>query len=357
MGYGIVMLVGDDQGIPDPVPAFSNLGYNSLIKPQALHTFAVAAAKRYPYVKYWRMFCEQYAMVPGYAEAYVADEKAFYEGIKSVIPDATIILDNSGLSEDAAHLRDLGVFNYCDAIDPHLYGPVEPVIFQYWLQEKQLLESWGIHKRWISLEFAPFGGGGARGITQQWVSEELPKTCLPSMPWAARRFAPWAWRMRGRTTPSTPETLATAGWGPTVNYYSDLRLVEKLGLTPAVGSFTLGDGPRVRYNRFADAQHTVIVAWSREGDNTIKLATNSPVTVTDNVRTVQTLQPQAGACYVTVGSQPVYLEGAQTWPSPSPARARPRPRPAAGPGWRANHRGCQRPRPGRDTASVLLPPG
>ena len=90
MGYGVVMLVADDKGIPDPVPAFSNLGYNALIKPEALRTFAVAAARRYPYAKYRRMFCEQYVNTPGYAEAYVADQKAFYEAIKSVIPDAVM---------------------------------------------------------------------------------------------------------------------------------------------------------------------------------------------------------------------------------------------------------------------------
>jgi hypothetical protein len=310
MGYGVVMLVADDQGIPDPVPAFSNLGYNSLIKPEALHTFAVAAAKRYPYVKYWRMFCEQYVQKPGYAEAFVADEKAFYEGIKSVLPDAVIIQDNNCIFMDGAKMRDLGLFNYCDAIDPHLYGPVEPLIFDTFLKEKQLLESWGIHKRWISIEFSSFGIGGTEPITQQWMSEELPKSLSSFYALGGEKTCMFGGVGDNPSDLFYPTNFGGAGWGPTVNYLSIEQLISKLGLTPVVGTFTLGDGPRVRYNRFADDQHTVMVAWSREGDNTIKIATQAPVTVTDNIRTAERLQPQNGACYLTVSSQPVYIEGA-----------------------------------------------
>jgi hypothetical protein len=134
--YGVVMCVAV-AGPPDPLPAFSNLGYFALVKPEALRPFTLAAAKRFSYVKYWRLWCEQYALgVPGYPEAYGKDQKVFYETVKSVIPDACVILDNQGLAQDAATLRKAGVFDYCDAIDPHLYGTVEAVEFGRFRQEK-----------------------------------------------------------------------------------------------------------------------------------------------------------------------------------------------------------------------------
>jgi len=358
--YGVIFCVAV-HGPPDPIPAFSNLGQFALVKPEALRTFTLAAAKRFPYVKYWRLGCEQYALgVPGYPEAYVNDQKVFYETIKSVIPDACVILDNQGLwAGDAATLRKAGLFDYCDAIDPHLYGTVEGVEFGRFRQEKELLESWGIHKRWISLESAPFAGTGSRGIITPDLAEEIPKNLTSFFALGGEKVRLFAAVAENPADPFYNGALGGVGWGPTMNYFSLVRLTEKLGTTPTVGTFELGEGPRVRYNRFADDQHTVLLAWSRDGDNTLKIATHSPITVTDNVRTAARLQPSSeGACYVTVGFQPVYIEGTNDMALSLAGQTEMAP--ASGGGLLAGAATTVKvsvPDNAADTASVLLPPG
>lgn len=312
MNLGVVMMVAA-HGPPDPVPAFANLGYMSLLKPESMRTFAVAAAQRYPYAKYWRVLCESYPRTApaGYAEAFVAEEKAFYGAIKSVIPDAVIILDNQCLLNDMDKVMERGIFRYCDAIDPHIYGTLDEAVLKRWLQEKKVLESRGVRKRWISLEFAPFSGGGARGITQERIAQELPKNTSAFYALGGEKICLFT----GTSEIVNPDNPFYAGsrfgpgFGPTVNYFSALRVRQKLGLTPAVDFFTLGNYD-VQYSEFTDDHHTVIVAWSHTGEDTLKIESPSAVTITDNIRTAEKLEPAQGSCFVTVGVQPVYIEGA-----------------------------------------------
>ncbi|MGC4005077.1 MAG: hypothetical protein QM811_18975 [Pirellulales bacterium] len=172
--YSVVAIISG--GGPRMIPEFSYLGHHALPDPDAYGQFMTAAVKRFPHVIYWKALTETYRKdVPGYREAFVKCQKAFYDAVKAANPKAVVILDNSSVRDDAEGLYKLGLFNYCDAIDPHLYGEIEPTIFKFLKNEMDQLAKWGVHKRWISVEADPIPGAGTYGIDQIWVADEIPK--------------------------------------------------------------------------------------------------------------------------------------------------------------------------------------
>ena len=74
------------------------------------------------------------------------------------------------------------------------------------------------------------------------------------------------------------------------------------------GQRTVG---QVRVNHYADGDEHTRTLWvpSNVGARTLTIETDGPVTVTTMTGTAQRLVPHDGAVYLTVGSNPVYVEG------------------------------------------------
>ena len=306
--YSVVGLIAGGQ--PNLIPEFSYLGHHALPTPEATGTFMRALVRRFPYIKYWKALNEMYrADVPGYREAFVKCQKAFYEAVKAENPDAVVILDNSSVRSEARALYELGLFDYCDAIDPHLYGQVEEIIFGFFKREKEQLESWGVHKRWISLEADPIPGAGATGIDPRWVSEEVTKELAGYYALGGEKMC-----LLGSGAIADPQDPFAAdahggpGFTPTINYFSNRRFVDQVGLRPSGGSYILGD-TAVRYQQFNGDNDTVAVLWSVKGEHTVSIDSASGLRVVDNVRTDAKLNSPDGHYRVTVGVQPVYVTG------------------------------------------------
>ncbi len=355
--YSVVAIVTPSE--PHLIPEFAHLGHHALATPESISTFMHAAVKRFPHVKYWKAFSELYRRdVPGYRQAFANCQKAFYEAVRAENPNAVVILDNSSVRDDGKALFDLGLFNYCDAIDPHLYGQVEETMFGFFRKEKELLESWGVHKRWISIEADPVAGAGAYGIEQRWVSEEIPKVMGSFFALGGEKLCLLG---SGAITDPTDPFYADAHGGPafmpTINYFSYRRFVDQVGLKPAAGSFVLGD-TKVRYQRFDDKDRSVVVMWSPTGVNTVEVQSKSDLRLVDNVRTDASLRPANGITRITVGFQPVYVSGAPDMKlslAAAPSRVE-----ASGGGLVAGKMSTVTlylPEGAAQTASILLPPG
>ncbi len=307
--YSVVAIISG--GGPNMIPEFSHLGHHALPDPESYGKFMTAAVKRFPHVIYWKALNETYRKdVPGYREAFVKCQKAFYDAVKAENPNAVVILDNSSVRDDAEGLFKAGLFNYCDAIDPHLYGEIEPTIFGFLKNEMDLLAKFGVKKRWISVEADPIPGAGTYGIEQRWVSEEIPKLMGSYFALGGEKLCLLG---SGAITDPSDSFFADAHGGPnftpTINHFAYRRFVDLVGLTPAEGSHVLGD-KLVRYQRFDDKNKSVIVLWSVTGSNTVRIETKSDIRMVDNVRSDLSIKPSAGHCDVTVGFQPVYLIGA-----------------------------------------------
>ncbi len=308
--YSVVVLI--TGGEPNLIPAFSHLGHHALPEPESIGAFMRAAVRRFPHVKYWKALNEMYRKdVPGYRQAFVQCQKAFYEAVKSENPDAVVIMDNSSIRDDARGLFELGVFNYCDAIDPHLYGEIEPTMFGFFKQEKEMLESWGVHKRWISLEADPIPGAGAQGIEPRWVSEELPKMLGAFFGMGGEKMCMLgSGAVADPTDPFYADAHASTNFTPMINYFAYRRFIDQVALRPTGGSHVLGD-MQVRYARFDGDDDSVLVLWSREGEHTVRVRSGKPLRVVDNVRLDQQLTSENGEYDLTVGVQPVYVTGAR----------------------------------------------
>ncbi|MBF4571545.1 hypothetical protein ITJ64_03360 [Herbiconiux sp. VKM Ac-1786] len=253
------------------------------------------------------------------ADTYLALLKETYTTVKAVYPEATLVGPvSAGVPEE--WLREFfegGGLDYIDGLSIHPYSwPVGPEVLEQSLQDtRAIMAEYGEPKPMYVSEHGWPTGTDVRAVDDRTQARYLAQSQAIALSNDVARYVVYNFMEKGTDDADTEHRFGIVhnradirgAYTPKPSYASLATSNRMLAGTTADGRTTIG--PVTDY-AFSDESSSTHVLWSAE-PATVSVSATGPVTVTDLYGASVTLEPSAaGDVSVSVGIDPVYVEGA-----------------------------------------------